>query len=111
MRRRKRQPAPPGPPAQGFHHHPFRHLGTVHGTRPAPVTPPPVDPNAPPPTEPTGEDLFQQEMADVRPLPGAASSRVPLRPPPSERTVTDPDAEALAELSDLVTGNGTFDIA
>jgi DNA-nicking Smr family endonuclease len=25
--------------------------------------------------------------------------------------VTDPDAEALAELSDLVTGNGTFDIA
>ena len=111
MRRRKRQSVPPGPPAQGFHHHPFRQLGNVHGTRPAPVTPPPVQPHEPPPAEASAADLFQREMADVRPLPSAASSRVPLRPPPSERTVTDPDAETLAELSDLVTGNGTFDIA
>jgi DNA-nicking Smr family endonuclease len=51
-------------------------------------------------------------MAGVQPLPGAARARVaPLPPTPALRAVTDPDAEALAELSDLVTGAGPFDIA
>ena len=38
-----------------------------------------------------------------------ASRRLP--PAPAPRAVTDPDAEALAELSDLVAGDGPFDIA
>jgi DNA-nicking Smr family endonuclease len=58
------------------------------------------------------DELFLREMADVQPLSAAARSRiVPTSPAPSPRPVTDPDAEALAELSDLVTGNGAFDIA
>jgi DNA-nicking Smr family endonuclease len=51
-------------------------------------------------------------MANVHRLSSGAPSRVPARPnAPAVRTVTDPDAEALAELSDLVTGVGTFDVA
>jgi DNA-nicking Smr family endonuclease len=51
-------------------------------------------------------------MADVRPLSSTQRARVPRQPPPlPPRTPTDPDAEALAELSDLVAGNGTFDIS
>jgi DNA-nicking Smr family endonuclease len=51
-------------------------------------------------------------MATVDPLPGVARTRVAPSPPaPAERVVSDPDAEALAELSDLVAGDGPFDIA
>ena len=51
-------------------------------------------------------------MAGVQPLAGAAPTRVPPRPPaPAQRAMADPDAEALAELSDLVTGAGAFDLA
>jgi DNA-nicking Smr family endonuclease len=58
------------------------------------------------------EHLFHREMANVRPLPNAARSRVAPSPPaPAQRAVTDPDAEALAELSDLVMGNAPFDLA
>jgi DNA-nicking Smr family endonuclease len=114
MRRRKRQPTPPGPPAPGFHHHPFRQLGgAARRPKPAapPSAPPPVDPPSPAATPDDG-DLFHREMAGVRPLSPAARSRVaPLPPAPAERAVTDPDAEALAELSDLVTGSGPFDLA
>lgn len=61
---------------------------------------------------PDEADLFRREMAGVQRLPAAARSRVaPLPPAPSERAITDPDAEALAELSDLVTGGGPFDLA
>src|SRR5262249_29729055 len=45
-------------------------------------------------------------------LSSSARARVvPTPPAPLQRTVTDPDAEALAELSDLVAGVGSFDIA
>jgi DNA-nicking Smr family endonuclease len=58
------------------------------------------------------EELFRREMADVRPLSSTQGPHVPRQPPPlPPRTPTDPDAEALAELSDLVAGNGTFDIS
>jgi DNA-nicking Smr family endonuclease len=50
-------------------------------------------------------------MADVRPL--RADSRVDAPAPATltVRTKIDEDAEALAELSDLVAGNGNFDIS
>lgn len=111
MRRGKRLPTPPRPSPAGFHHHPFRQLaGRSPPSRRAPEPPPP--PPAPTPPAASDEDLFLREMADVRPLSSEERSRVvPPPPAPPERTVTDPDAEALAELSDLVTGAGSFDIA
>lgn len=50
-------------------------------------------------------------MADVRPL--RADSRIDAPAPAAStvRTVVDEDAEALAELSELVTGTGHFDIS
>jgi DNA-nicking Smr family endonuclease len=112
MRRRKREPKPAQPPVQEFHHNPFRTLATAtRRQRPAPpvVSQPPVRRAAPPDD---AAELFQREMAGVQPLsPGARSRVAPSPPAPAQRTVTDPEAEALAELSDLVTGGGPFDIA
>jgi DNA-nicking Smr family endonuclease len=112
MRRRTREPTPPRPPAAGFHHHPFRQLGSeAHRPKPPARPPQPLQRPAPPVAADDG-DLFQREMADVRPLSPAARARVAPPPPTSTpRAVTDPDAEALAELSDLVAGSGPFDLA
>lgn len=113
MRRRKREPAPPSPPAEVFRHTPFRQLANAPRRR-RPVAPAVTPPPAAAPTPDAADDgaLFQREMADVRPLSAAARSRVaPPAPAPAARTVSDPEAEALAELSDLVTGAGAFDIA
>jgi DNA-nicking Smr family endonuclease len=72
------------------------------------ATPPP----RPRPAEPDDDTLFEREMSDVRPLAISARSRVaPPAPAATARPLTDPDAEALAELSDLVTGVGPFDLA
>ena len=112
MRRRKRGPEAAGPARQEFHHNPFRQLATV--TRRAPQAPPPVAPAPAAPAAPTeGEgELFEREMAGVQPLSAGARARVAPPPPaPAQRAVTDPDAEALAELSDLVTGVAEFDFA
>jgi len=116
MRRRTRQPAPPAPPATGFHHHPFRQLAGEARPARATVTTPAAPPSARPAPAAEGAndetDLFRREMADVRPLGGDAGARVPPGPASAARRVrTDPDAEALAELSDLVTGAGDFDLA
>src|SRR5262245_17303128 len=85
---------------RGFDHRPFRQLaGTRRDRRPAA----PAPAVAPQPAEPDESDLFRREMADVRPLPDVARARVAPSPPaPAQRVVSDPDAEALAELSDLV---------
>ena len=51
-------------------------------------------------------------MADVQPLPPRERERVASPVPASPaRAVTDPDAEALAELCDLVGGSAPFDIS
>ncbi len=91
-----------------FANRPFRALELP----PPPTT---VRPKSPPPAaldpDPGDETLFATAMAGVRPL--AAGQRAivpPPRPVRPQRAVQDPDAEALAELSDLVTGGGTFDI-
>jgi len=111
MRRRQREKGAPKPSA-AFHHQPFRQLGA---RRPPPAAAAPAPALPPPPEPPAAEDadaLFAREMASVRPLPAARRQRVTPPPPaPPERVVTAPDAEALAELSDLVTGAGAFDIA
>src|SRR6185295_8907579 len=67
---------------------------------------------AAPVVQPDGEALFRHAMADVRPLQPHERDRV-ARPVPASpaRAVTDPDAEALAELCDLVGGATPFDIS
>lgn len=108
MRARKRQSAPAAQSAARFKHLPFRSLAKVAGERQAPAPPLPAPPQPRPDTE---EDLFHRAMADVRPLAVNEGGRVPrLRPVPTGKAIVDPEAEALAELSDLVTGVGPFDI-
>jgi DNA-nicking Smr family endonuclease len=109
MRSRK----PRAEPAKGrnatFQNQPFRRLAGLarSAAPPQPLVPPPP-PEAPLLSE---ADLFQREMSGVRQFADALPSRVPqARPAQSPREVVDPDAEALAELSDLVTGVGAFDI-
>ena len=75
--------------------------------------PPPPPPPPPPVAKEIGDDdLFAREMSGVRPLSADARQRVAPPPPTTTpRPITDEDSEALAELSDLVTGSGTFDLA
>lgn len=109
-RKKKATPTAEGAPApQGrFANRPFDSLKAVRV--PAPV--PRAAPAAPTPPPPRGEEaLFADAMAGVRPL--ADRHRTALPPPVRERrprAIADPDAEALAELSDLVAGAGAFDI-
>lgn len=60
----------------------------------------------------TQEELFWQEMADVVPLGKEDRTRVGGIPPAflTRRPLIDPEAEALAELSDLASGKKGFDI-
>jgi DNA-nicking Smr family endonuclease len=115
MRRRTHGSAPPSPTAQGFHHHPFRQLAGRLGKRGAQALPhnAPDKPEAEQvETVADDEELFRREMSSVRPLSARERQRVPQPPvPQTVRLISDPDAEALAELSDLVAGNGPFDIA
>ncbi|MGH7786108.1 MAG: Smr/MutS family protein [Candidatus Binatia bacterium] len=111
MRRRKRQAPAGGPPTREFHHQPFKHLPAA---APVPAVPPPPSPPAPAlaPALATDADVFAREMRDVRPLSAAARTRVAPPPPMAvRRAITDPDAEALAELWDLLAGGGRFDLA
>lgn len=56
-------------------------------------------------------ELFWKEMADVVPLDRSDGGRVERRGPAwPPRAPTSEDAEALAELCDLVGGHGTFDV-
>ena len=69
-------------------------------------TPPPPSP-PPPPAPPSEEELFRREMAGVQRIAGSETV-----PPKREVPVTRPrddEAEAMAELADLVAGRGVFD--
>jgi len=101
------QPAEPG-----LVYRPFQALNQlVAKLAPVPprVTPPP--PAAPGPA-PDNAELFLDAVADVTPLDARSRDRV-ASPAPAipGRAVTSSDAEALAELCDLVTGNAPFDIS
>jgi len=94
-------------------HQPFRDLKRA-GRKPSPPPSAPPARVAPPPEEapvdPTS--LFLDAMADVRPLPAHERERVAGPAPASPaREVTRPDAEALAELCDLVAGTVPLDIS
>jgi DNA-nicking Smr family endonuclease len=74
-------------------------------------------PTAPPPSTavlPDADDeaaSFAAAMADVRPLVVDARIDAPAPATLTVRQPVDEDSEALAVLSDLVTGNGAFDIS
>src|SRR5262249_44591943 len=114
MRRKLGQTSPAGAAASGFDHHPFRSLSKlvkVNGAK-APAPPAPLPQSAEPTPEFSDEELFRREMADVRPMSDAWRSRVPEPPPTTNgRPITPDDAGVLAELSELVTGQGSFDIS
>ncbi len=56
-------------------------------------------------------ELFSKAMADVVPLPDQDRARVEMAGPACPpRPLTDEDAEALAELSELANGGGSFDV-
>lgn len=98
--------------AEGLSYQPFRGLkGAVRPVRPAPPAPrvsPPAQSDA---TIVDPDALFREAMADVRPLdPRARERREGPSPAATGRPVTAPDAEALAELCDLVAGSAPFDL-
>ncbi len=81
-----------------------------------PAPPPPAPPKAPPPPppklEPEREDelLFAMWTTDVRPLSGAPKTE-PRKPgpiTPREEAPEDPEAEALAQLAELIGGGSGF---
>lgn len=112
MRRRRDKPRAAGKPAAAeFHHQPFRGLQKLQAqTAPPPPAPVPVKPS--PPQTSDDVSLFLREMGDVVQLDAQERARVAGPPPASPaRAMVSDDAEALAELSELVMGQGPFDIS
>ncbi len=100
--------------AEDLEHRPFRFLGRAIGAQgEKPAAPRLRHRRADEQVEaPNGNDLFLREMANVVPLDPSQRQRV-ATPPPADATrpLIDAEAEALAELSDLVAGRSAFDLA
>jgi DNA-nicking Smr family endonuclease len=119
-RRRRHQPSPaPAKTRSAPFHAPFEGLAKVVRARPPAATPAPkrdtVDAQrATPLRAPNGEDdaaSFAAAMADVRRLGAVSRVDAPAPAALTTRVTIDEDAETVAVLSDLVTGNGDFDIS
>src|SRR5713226_59860 len=59
--------------------------------------------------EPDDETILRRALEGVRPLNGDRRARMPVEPPMTH-TIVDEDAEVIAQLSDLVSGQAPFDI-
>jgi DNA-nicking Smr family endonuclease len=106
-----------GKKPKGFANNPFVDLDKkVELPRPEPKKPTAATRPAPPPTPspPSEDQLFADEMQGVAPLEPDPRGRLGA-PPPSPRPRLSrreaDEAEAYAQLADLVDGEGTFDIA
>jgi DNA-nicking Smr family endonuclease len=106
-----------GPPPQqkkaragGGFNMPFKGLKLDAPPPPAPKGPPPKppEPKRPPPSPTEEEELFAQAMAGVERLKNRGTAPDPTAP---EIRVIDDEAEALAQLAELVSGQGEFDIS
>ena len=75
---------------------------------PRPIAAPPAT-AAPPAPKVDDETLFRQAFEGVRPLGGSRTERLVLAPQ-IKREIVSEDAEVLAELSDLVSGQGSFEL-
>jgi DNA-nicking Smr family endonuclease len=93
---------------------PFRDLGRKLDRRRRQRSESPDAPPSPDPPPPDDEALFDQAMDDVTPLEDRDRRRVapgaPSSPPGGGSEPADPDAEAYATLSGLVSGDIPFDL-
>jgi DNA-nicking Smr family endonuclease len=120
MSRRRRHPSSPAPAKTHStpFHTPFEGLGKIVRPKPparsrSPVTAPKPE-RTPVGAASDGEDelvSFAAAMADVRPLRADGRVEAPAPAVGTTRVHIDEEAEALTVLSDLVTGNGDFDIS
>ncbi len=96
---------------------PFKELKTMLAKASKTVAAPP--PSTPAKAEPPAQDLTDEVLDDeailrralegVRPLNGDRRIRTPVEPP-TTHTIVNEDAEVIAQLSDLVSGQAPFDI-
>jgi DNA-nicking Smr family endonuclease len=108
----------PAPKPKEVFDSPFKQLKKLYAGKfdqqraPSPKLPPqfprPAAVAAAPP--PDDSHLLEEALRDVRPLSGPRHAPPPACEPGLTRTIVSEDAEVLAELSDLVTGQGEFDI-
>ncbi len=113
MRRNRTQAGTQAGSKADFKHQPFRGLKHIE-IKPQGRKLPPAAPVKTVEAEvgQNAEDLFQAAVAGVKPLDARRRERVAeARPASPARAVTNADAEALAELCDLVAGNAPFDIS
>jgi len=115
-RRAEEQEQEPRPPKEVFDS-PFKQLKKLYAGRPDERSVPPSKRPLSPSTElapatntvPDESRLLEETLRDVRPLSGPRHAP-PACEPGLTRAIVDEDAEVLAELSDLVAGQGEFDI-
>lgn len=102
-------------PLKSVFESPFKDLKKLIKERPTPVALKPVAVPVKPPTPVVRAsaideaDLFREALAGVRPLGGAVGERIAIVPP-TTRAVVSEDAEVLAQLSDLVSGQAPFEL-
>jgi DNA-nicking Smr family endonuclease len=113
-KKRKSRTQEPKPRAsQPVFSSPFRGLKKMLADRavePPPSPVPPLAPPAPAPREHRDDaSLLDEAMAGVRPLARNGAGRITIEPR-VRREIVSEDAEALAQLSDLVSGHTPFDI-
>ncbi len=108
----KKRPPPPPKPKQ-FHNTPFSTLKSVVKVEKPAATPPPAPKVTAPPPPIADERLFADEMAGVAPLASDPRGRLGAPAPTlnPRRVRLSEDAEAYAQLADLVDGVGAFDIS
>jgi len=105
----KRRPPPPKKKAEGFNT-PFKGL-KLETPKPEPKArpaPPPPPRKKPAPRADDEADLFMSAMDGVMPITNRGQ---PAGPPVINPRIVDENAEALARLSELVSGQGPFDIS
>ncbi|HVM95857.1 MAG TPA: Smr/MutS family protein [Candidatus Acidoferrales bacterium] len=115
MRKDRTDPRAPQNSTAKFGHNPFRGLkAPAKPTIAAPQSPKSRAAESAKPVSPddgNSADLFLRAVAGAQPLHEQQRQRVEHPPPATPaREITEPDAEALAELCDLVSGHAPFDI-
>jgi len=92
-------------------HNPFGKLKALRAERPGPAAapPPPPPPRAPP--EPSDAELWERELAGVRPVDGRDKVAPPRAPRAAPAAFWHPDLDAIQELEALVSGEAPFDIS
>jgi DNA-nicking Smr family endonuclease len=122
---RRKAPPPTAITEKPIFASPFKDLKKLLDQRAAEIRPVPPEtlPKAPPaaprpspvssltaaPPQVDDETLFRQAFEDVRPLGIPRAQRLAVAPL-AKREIVSEDAEVLAELSDLVSGQGTFEL-